>query len=63
MSSITNDLARYRRRVTLAQAPQQPSIPASAEQRKLVLESLAKGNPNGYVDFSLVTARVNPEGK
>ena len=63
MSSITNDLARYRRRVTLAQAPQGQHTESTSAQREHVLACLAKGNPNGYVDFSVTASNGEARAK
>lgn len=63
MSNITNDLARYRRRVTLAAAPKREPTAPDAAQREHVLACLARGNPNGYIDFSRADAQETPPSK
>lgn len=63
MSSITRDLARYRRRVTLTQTSQSNPISASAEQREHFLACLANGNPNGYTEFSVVPPAIKASCK
>lgn len=57
MSNITNDLARYRRRVNLAAAPQHETAAPDPAQREHVLACLARGNPNGYTDFSIAASQ------
>ena len=63
MSNITNDLARYRRRVNLAAAPQREVTAPDPAQREHVLACLARGNPNGYTDFSLAASQGHSPAK
>jgi len=63
MSRITNDLARYRRRVLLAAAPQREVPAPTAEAVAQFAARLEGVDPRGYVDFSPAPAKGDARAK